>query len=148
MKHILFSLIIFSPLVSSQQLKPIENNELAHILGTMNILFESEGFPAVRVIKSSEKIMECNGSFQSCPYSRLFISYMMGDLGETPLLYELPKSKGWKLVASDTLNGELFITLETTLDQANISKESRSKWRSKTYRVKVVADQGVSLITQ
>jgi hypothetical protein len=144
MKYFIISLMFLSCFVQSQELKRIDNNELSHILGTMVILFESKSVPFVRVIESSEEIMECGGTFESCPNSRLFLIYSMGDLGEAPLLYELPKSKGWKLLSTKVVNDELLISLETTLERANISQESREKWKSKTYSIKAIIDYGLT----
>jgi hypothetical protein len=144
MKYFIISLMFLSCFVQSQELKRIDNNELSHILGTMVILFESKSVPFVRVIESSEEIMECGGTFESCSNSRLFLIYSMGDLGEAPLLYELPKSKGWKLLSTKVVNDELLISLETTLEHANISQESREKWKSKTYSIKAIIDYGLT----
>ena len=136
--------MFLSCFVQFQELKRIDNSELSHILGTMVILFESKSVTFVRIIESSKEIMECDGTFESCPNSRLFLIYSMGDLGEAPLLYELPQSKGWKLLSTKIVNDELSILIETTLEHVDISQESRDKWKSKTYSIKAMADYGLT----
>lgn len=77
------------------------------------------------------------GEYQTCPNARLFISVNTGDLYEVPALFELPKSKGWQYVSFVEHDDSFLLMIKTTLDHANISAESRSKWRSKSYAIKI-----------
>lgn len=143
MKKFILCILFSTSFAQANELNRSDNLELSYLLGTMRTLFESTEFPYIRIIESSEEIMECGGTFESCPNSRLFIVTSMGDLGEAPLLYELPKSKGWKVSSNELVSGERHLTLVTTLDHANVSMESRSKWQSKTYKIRVSADYGM-----
>ena len=148
MKKFILCILLSVSFAQANELNKSDNLELSYLLGTMRTLFESNDLPFVRIIESSEEIMECGGTFESCPNSRLFIVTSMGDLGEAPLLYELPKSKGWKLASNKIVNGERRLTLITTLDHANVSIKSRSQWQSKTYKVRVSADYGMLYTVQ
>ena len=145
MKYIVIVLLLFSTYASADQLVPSKNYELSHILGTMRVVYENKDLPFVRIIKSKEEISECGGTFETCPNSRLFIIVSMGDLGDPPILYELPKSKGWKLDSTEMKENGLYITLDTTLNFPNISIESRKKWKSKKYRIRVSGYGGLYL---
>ncbi len=118
-------------------LKQSRDEGLAHLLATMDILYESKSFPLVKIIESWDAISECSGTVESCPNARLLITSSMGDLNEAPLLYELPKAKGWQLISTQENEDQLIIKLETTLDQANITTESRNKWHSQKITLKV-----------
>ena len=121
----------------SEDLRKSSDIGLAHIIATMEVLYKSPSYPVVEVIQSWEQISECGGTWQSCPNARLFISTSMGDLYEAPLLYELPKAKGWRLIQSNETEHELVISLLTTLQHANVSKESRNAWIFKKYTLRV-----------
>ena len=140
-RYLLIILLLFSANASARQLEASKDYELSHILGTMKVLYENKKLPFIRVIESAESIDECGGTYQSCPNFRLFIIVSLGDLGDPPSLYELPKSKGWKLEKVNENNDETVLTLVTTLDQSNIDIESRNKWKSKTYKIRV-AEEG------
>jgi len=147
-KKFILCILFLASFAQANELKRSDNLELSYLLGTMRTLFESKEFPYIRIIESSEEIMECGGTFESCPNSRLFIVSSMGDLGEAPLLYELPKSKGWKVSSNEIVNGERHLTLITTLEHSNVSMKSRSKWQSKTYKIRVSADYGMLYTVQ
>ncbi len=144
MKYLLILLILFSGSIQSKELEKNPNIKLAHVLSTMTVLYESKTFPMVQVIQSWEEISECGGPYESCPNARLFITSTMGDLGEPPLLYELPKSKGWKIISTEHKEKGLHIILNTTLNHANVSAESRAKWKSKMYVVRISSDTGMA----
>jgi len=135
-----FTLILFlilSVQAYSEDLKKSTDDGLAHILSTMSVLYKSTGYPIVEVIQSWEQISECGGTWQSCPNARLFITSSMGDLYETPLLYELPKAKGWRFIHAAETDHELVLSLLTTLQHANVSAESRKEWSFKKYTLRV-----------
>ncbi len=57
----------------SDGLKKSTDNDLAHILATMDVLYKNDVYPFVEIIQSWEQISECDGTWQSCPNARLFI---------------------------------------------------------------------------
>lgn len=140
-------LLSYSHFVDSSELVKNTDIDLAYILGTQEVLHESKGFHFVQVIQTWETISECGGTYQSCPNARLFILVSTGDLYEPPRLYELPKSKGWKVVDSWETENERYILLQTTLRHANVSVESRATWVSKKYKIAIPKyDAGARLV--
>jgi len=133
----LIVLLILSTKAFSEELKKSTDDSLAYILSTMSVLYKSTGYPIVELIQSWEQISECGGTWQSCPNARLFITSSMGDLYETPLLYELPKAKGWRFIHAAETEHELVLTLFTTLQHANVSAQSRKEWPFKKYTLRV-----------
>jgi hypothetical protein len=145
MRHILFIIVLISTSIFANELKRSKNQELAYVLGTMNILYSSKNLGKdpiyVTVIQSYEEIGECWGKIDSCPNSRLSIITSMGDLYEAPQLYVLPVSKGWEFVSRNiTGNGELIIKVKTVLPSNNIEPKERESWIGKTYNLKFRAD--------
>ncbi len=135
-----YRILVLLMLASSFQAKSVQklsNTELSFILSSMEVLYKNKSFPQIRVIQSWESQTECDGEYQTCPNARLFISVNTGDLYEVPALFELPKSKGWQYVSFVEHDDSFLLMIKTTLDHANISAESRSKWRSKAYAIKI-----------
>jgi hypothetical protein len=128
---------LFSVNVFGSELKKSNDIQLAHILTTVDKLYKSDDYPIVNVFQTWEEISECGGTYESCPNARLFVTSSMGDLYEVPHLYEFPKAKGWMVVKTKSTEHDLYITVKTTLDHANVSSESRKKWKSKSYSIKV-----------
>ncbi|MEE4245196.1 MAG: hypothetical protein V2I33_07280 [Kangiellaceae bacterium] len=128
-------------------LEKSNDEQLAFILTTSELLYERKDFPIINIIQTWEEVAECGGTYESCPNARLFITSSSGDLYETPHLYELPKSKGWAFVSSQDFEHHFYITIKTTLKHANVSIESRRQWRSQSYTLKVSKYDGmISLI--
>ena len=132
----------------SSDLKKVDDVALSHILATQSVLFKSSEFPSVTLIQSWDEISECGGSFESCPNARLFVIVTTGDLYEAPLLYELPPSKGWEYVKSSKNEKQLTIFVKTTLNHANVSRESRTKWVSNSYKISVSKNNGLVTLSQ
>lgn len=116
--------------------------ELAHILSTSEVVYQSKDFPEIKIIRSWEQISECGGTYQSCPNARLFIIVTPGDLYQPPLLYELPKSKGWEVLSTESTEKYLTVIVTTSLNHANVSQESRSEWAPKVYKLKISTING------
>ena len=72
----------------------------------------------------------------------------MGDLYDPPLLYELPKSKGWEVVSTEVTEQETLLIISTTLPSANISLKSRKEWSSTTYKIKLSEPYGNAIQIQ
>ncbi len=145
MRYILFFIALAPISVLASELKRSESQELAYILGTMDVIYSSNNLGKdpifVSAIRSYKEIGECWGKIDSCPDSRLLIVTSMGDLYEDPQLYELPVSKGWEFVSSDvTENRELIIVVKSVLPSANIDLIERGSWKGKTYTLTFRAD--------
>jgi hypothetical protein len=139
--------LVFAPLSSTaSDLIKSQDEKLAHILTTMEVLYESTKLPYVEVIQSWEEIAECGGSYQSCPNARLFIATSLGDLYESPMLYELPKAKGWEFVRVEESEHQISVTLKTTLMHANVTQESRKLWSSKIYVINISKHSGIAIL--
>jgi hypothetical protein len=147
-KNLAWLILFYSIGSHAETLSKSTDSELAHILTTFEVLYKSNNFPIVAVIQTWEEISECDGIFESCPNARLFITVNSGDLYEVPLLYELPKSKGWKFVDYTETEQYFFLSVATTMEHANVTLESRKKWQSRTYKLKISkSDDGlVSLV--
>ncbi len=149
MKSLLFLLFFSLSLeASSNEFQRSQDAALAHILTTSRILFKTEEFPIIQVIQTWEELSECGGSYESCPNARLFITWSMGDLYDAPLLYELPKSKGWEVISTEVTEQETLLIISTTLPSANISLNSRQEWSSTTYKIKLSGPYGDAIQIQ
>ncbi|WP_062565255.1 hypothetical protein [Pseudoalteromonas shioyasakiensis] len=137
MKYRILVLLMLASSFQAKSVQKLSNTELSFILSSMEVLYKNKSFPQIRVIQSWESQTECDGEYQTCPNARLFISVNTGDLYEVPALFELPKSKGWQYVSFVEHDDSFLLMIKTTLDHANISAESRSKWRSKSYAIKI-----------
>jgi len=137
MKYRILVLLMLASSFQAKSVQKLSNTELSFIFSSMEVLYKNKSFPQIRVIQSWESQTECDGEYQTCPNARLFISVNTGDLYEVPALFELPKSKGWQYVSFVEHDDSFLLMIKTTLDHANISAESRSKWRSKSYAIKI-----------
>lgn len=96
----------------------------------------------VRVFAVPNQVGECGGDVANCPDVRLYITVSNGDVGETPVLYQLPSSKSWEFVgwSKSTKAGRLAsvgFRPRTSLPESNISPEARNAWRAREYRLLV-----------
>lgn len=146
MKNIAVLLFLLPSMVNGQDLVPMNNPELATVLGLLQELAitpPTSGQPhIVRVYTSPIAIGECDGIVMTCPDVRLFVTVSTGDIGETPVLYELPTQKGWEFKGwSSPVNiggtSMASFVLHTTLPDANIQPAARKAWRPQEYRVLV-----------
>lgn len=147
MTKILAALLLLLPMLAwTQELKPVAKAELATILGLLDELASTSAASAqpyiVRVYAVPFGVYECGGTVASCPDVRLFVTVSNGDLGETPVLYQLPLQKGWEFKGwgSPTTTGPsamASIILRTVLPESNIDLGARNAWRSREYRVLV-----------
>ncbi len=137
MKYKILVLLMLASSFQAKSVQKLSNTELSFIFSSMEVLYKNKSFPQIRVIQSWESQTECDGEYQTCPNARLFISVNTGDLYEVPALFELPKSKGWQYVSFVEHDDSFLLMIKTTLDHANVSAESRSKWRSKVYAIKI-----------
>lgn len=136
-------MLIFLPISShAEELKGINNKELAYALGASSIISSNENEPNTpfnfRVFVVPTEINECWGKIESCPDHKLFITVTTGDIYDTPSLYQLPTAKGWDVVESlGTRNGrrEIGLKIQTMLPSANINIEERQKWEPAIYHV-------------
>jgi hypothetical protein len=148
-------LLLLSPIVASaRDLAPVKNPELATVLGLLDELAttppDSDQPYIVRIYAAPTGVYECGGTVASCPDVRLFITVSYGDLGETPVLYQLPMQKGWEFRgwASQVANGPIRMasfTVRTTLPDANIEPAAREAWHSQEYRV-VLSPESASYV--
>jgi len=127
-------------------LAPVNKPELAAVLGLLDELAttpaSSDQPYIVRVYAAPVSVGECDGTVASCPNVRLFITVSNGDLGEVPVLYQLPLQKGWLFVgwSRPVTVGRIqmaSLVLRTTVPGSNIEPAARNAWRSQTYRVLV-----------
>lgn len=144
---LLIAMLAVTPLTAlSADLAPTKDARLARVLGLSEEISpkaRAAELPLfVRVYSVPNFIGECDGSEGSCPDVQLFITVSSGDLGETPVLYELPAAKGWKFVGWDKpapSNGQAKVgfTVESTLPESNIEASAREAWHPKSCRVVV-----------
>ena len=144
----LLAILAFAfPVVSAaHDLAPLHEPELASVLGLLEELAitpvgSSQPY-IVRVYAAPTVVGECGGTVVSCPDVRLFITVANGDLGETPVLYQLPLQKGWQFKAWSqplTVAGTPMASfvVRTALPSANIDPANRKDWRAVEYRVLV-----------
>jgi len=142
---VLILLTLLLPLVASaKDLTPVDKPELATVLGFLDEIAatspNSDQPYIVRVYAAPTGAYECGGTVASCPDVRLLVTVSYGDLGETPVLYQLPLQKGWEFGdwSSPTTTGDTRMarfTVRTTLPDANIDPAARKAWRSQEYSV-------------
>jgi len=149
-------LFIFSSVSYGSEFEKSEDNDLAHILATMEVLYQSDSLPKIQVIQSRETIGECSVSYKECPDAKLFIVINDTDLSDTPLLYTLPSAKGWRLVYVTESEDDLVLILRTTLERSDpdtgspdielepidIDPETGEKWQSEAYTLKYDRSSG------
>jgi hypothetical protein len=143
MKLLVILLSLFPIVASASDLVPVKKPELAAVLGLLEVLAttppDSNQPYIVRVYAAPTSVNECDGTVGSCPDVRLFVTVSNGDLGETPVLYQLPMQKGWEFkgwVSPVAKGGRMAsFTVRTTLPEANIELAARKAWRSVEYRV-------------
>ena len=130
----------------ASDLAPVDKPELATVLGLLDELAATppaSGQPyLIRIYAAPTSVGECGGTVASCPDVRLFITVSHGDLGETPVLYQLPAQKGWEFKGWSTpvVSGHTRLAsfvLRTALPETNIDLTARSAWHSREYRVLV-----------
>lgn len=141
---LLVSLAMMPLVASSAELVPVKDSRLATALGLSEEI-SPRGHAAdqpyfVRVFAAPVVIGECGGTVASCPDVRLYVAVSAGDLGEVPVLYELPAAKGWEFSGWDkpvALNGKAMagFTVKTVLPESNVEATARNAWRSRACRV-------------
>ncbi|CAD2243147.1 hypothetical protein [Xanthomonas arboricola] len=142
-------LLVLLPLLlplaaSAHDMAPLNNPELATIFGLLQELATTPSTSdqpyIVRIYAAPTGVYECGGTVSSCPDVRLFFTVSYGDIGETPVLYQLPARKGWKFKgwsepsAAGGMQMASF-TVQTTLPDSNIDLEASKAWRPQEYRV-------------
>jgi hypothetical protein len=152
MKLLAMLLLFFPVIASAGDLAPVKNPELASVLGFLDVLAtsppDSNQPYIVRIYAAPTSNHECGGAVESCPDVRLFVTVASGDLGEIPVIYQLPLQKGWEFRgwASPVVNGRARMAsffVRTTLPEANIEPAARKAWHSTEYRV-VVSPESAS----
>ena len=146
MKYLAPLILLLPFIASGRDLAPVKSQSLATTLGFLEELtprpprVDQPYF--VRVFAVPTEVGECDGDVSTCPDVKLYITVSNGDLGETPVLYQLPASKGWKFVGWSKPGKEgqtslVGFKLRTTLPDSNISPEARRAWRAREYRLLV-----------
>ena len=149
----LLAVVLLGPLVAfADNLKPIPQPRLADALGWLQELTPNESSPSdgpagpwpVRLFAVDTESWECQGTVQSCPDVRLYISVSTGDLGDHPVLFEMPLAKGWRFVRwmepSDRMTR---FVIRTALPESNMEPAAAKKWRPIEYQVSVSPDRAV-----
>ena len=155
MKVLIFLTLLFPLIASAHDLTPVDKPELATVLGLLDELAttspSSDQPYTVRIYAAPTGIYECGGTVVSCPDVRLLITVSYGDLGETPVLYQLPMQKGWEfkswsspITAGDTRMANFIV--RTTLPETNIDLAARKAWHSQEYRV-LVSPESASYVS-
>jgi hypothetical protein len=130
----------------ADDLTPVDKPELATVLGLLQELAttpsNSDQPYIVRVYAAPTGVYECGGTVASCPDVRLFFTVSYGDLGETPILYQLPAQKGWEFTgwsepSARGANRVASFSVRSALPESNIDLGARKSWRSQEYRVLV-----------
>jgi hypothetical protein len=128
----------------SADLVPVKNAQLASVLGLLEEISPESPAPEqpyiVRVFAAPVIVGECQGAVSSCPDVRIFVTVSTGDLGDAPVLYELPVAKGWEFMGRDkpataagrTMSG---FTVQTALPDSNVDAPARNAWHPKVYHV-------------
>lgn len=151
MKYLVALAVLLPAIAFARDLAPSKNVGLASTLGLLEEIATTDSSSNqpyfVRVFAIPEAVLECGGPVASCPSVKLYITASYGDLGESPVLYQLPASKGWEFIgwSKPVTVGETQMAsfrLRTTLP-ANVSPEARKAWRSREYRV-LVSPSGAS----
>ena len=140
-------LVLFFPIAAiAHDLAPVDKPELATVLGLLDELATtppvSDQPYIVRIYAAPTSVGECGGTIATCPDVRLLITVSQGDLGETPVLYQLPMQKGWEFKgwASPFTSGHTQMAsfvVRTVLPETNIDLAARKAWHSQEYRVLV-----------
>ena len=148
MKYLAALILLLPAITWARDLVPLKSQSLATTLG-----FVEELTPTppnvdqpyfVRVFAIPTENGECGGDVSTCPDVKHYVTVFNGDLGERPVLYQLPTSKGWEFVGwtKPSKAGQtplMGFKLRTTLPGSNISPEARKAWRPREYRVVVSA---------
>ena len=116
----------------------VEDSSLARTIAFGHVLLESDG---VRIVEVPVVIDDCWGTVNSCPDVELFIAYSTGDLRDEPVVYRLPAAKGWKIVRGHEPKS---FDIATTLPEANIDLNERSRWSPTVYRV-TIGSAGITI---
>lgn len=145
MKLTVMFALLFPLVASADDLTPVDKPELATVLGLLQEIGTASAISEqpyiVRVYAAPSGVYDCGGTVASCPDVRLFVTVAYGDLGETPVLYQLPVQKGWEFKGwsrpAAAANRMVGFTVRTTLPEANVDPDARKAWRSQEYRVLV-----------
>ena len=116
----------------------VKEPSLARAIAFGHVLLESDG---VRIVEVPVAIDDCWGTVSSCPDVELFIAYSTGDLRDEPVVYRLPPAKGWKIVRGHEPKS---FDIATTLPEANIDLNERSRWSPTVYRV-TIGSAGITI---
>jgi hypothetical protein len=144
MKLIALFALFFPIGAFAHDLAPIDKPELATVLGLLDELAitapASDQPYIVRIYAAPTSVGECGGTVASCPDVRLFVTASYGDLGETPVLYQLPTQKGWEFKgwSSPVTLGQTRMAsfiVRTALPETNIDIAARKAWQPQEYRV-------------
>ncbi len=132
-------LALLPNVASADSLKPVRS-ELASVLGLARVIAEApnEALLFVKIFAAPVEVAECGGTVKSCPDVRLLITVSNGDLGEQPILFELPTEKGWEFrgwLPRPDGESRVGFKLGTTLPDSNIERTSRARWKPVEYRV-------------
>jgi hypothetical protein len=155
MKVLTFLTLLFPLIASAHDLAALDKPELATVLGLLDELAttspSSDQPYIVRVYAAPAGVYECGGMVASCPDVRLLITVSYGDLGETPVLYQLPMQKGWEFKgwSSPTTAGgtrRASFVVRTTLPETNIDLDARKAWHTQEYRV-LVSPESASYVS-
>lgn len=119
---------------------PLPDKDLSRSLGLLREI-ASQG--EIRIFAIPKEVGECWGSISSCPDVELIFTYTTGDLGDPPVAYSLPTSKGWDFVR--WVDERTFV-VRTSIPAANIEKANRDAWISIEYTVSV-NQGGASYVT-
>ena len=146
MRHLAALAFLLPALALARDLPASKNVSLASTLGLLEELANTDPSSKqpyfVRVFAVPEAVLECGGTVTSCPNVKLYVTVSYGDLGESPVLYQLPASKGWEFVgwSQPVEVGRTRMAsfkIRTTLPEANVPSEARKAWHSREYRVLV-----------
>ena len=95
----------------------------------MAILSKNDG---IVLIRAPVREGECWGEIESCPDVRLFVVLQPDALGQEPVLFRMPNSKGWEFVE---WKSRLVFVIKTRIPSANIKTSERNSWESTKYLV-------------
>ena len=144
MKNLASVLILIPSLACAGTLSPSKDQKLATTLGLLEEISTTDPDQPyfVRVFAVPEAVLECEGTVQSCPDVKLYITFSVGDLGEPPVLFQLPASKGWEFVGwskPEEVDGVPVVgfTVRTSLPGANIDTQARKAWHPRIYQVQL-----------
>ena len=131
MKTVSALLLLFPLAVQSAEMEQVKNAELATTFSFLTELAHKNG---IRIFSVPVAAAECWGAIKSCPDVKLFVVLSPEALYQEPVLYQLPKSKGWEFVR--WIKSGSFV-IRTTLPEANIDQNERARWRTSEYFVTV-----------